>query len=172
MFNATYNAVWEFVIGGGGGSVQPPSTEDESDKGENNEVTPSNGIENLKDLDKELQEKVDSLIAESVVENQGLILNIKGDSDDMSNISYVEVTKEGISAVVNGKKLKFGAKLDGLDLDLTNARVVRINPSSRGLIENYSPVAYKATEDGLKISSSDLKNILITSITFSTVFFT
>ncbi len=44
----------------GGGSAQPPV-----------ENVPTNGIENLKDLDKELQEKVDSLIAESVVAEDG-----------------------------------------------------------------------------------------------------
>ena len=138
--------------GSGGATVQPPSTEN----------APINGIENLKDLDKQLQEKVDTIIAESVVENQGLVLNIIGDSDDMSNINHVEVTKDGIFAVVDSKKLKFAVTLDGLDLDLTNARVVRVNPT-RNSIMNYSAVPYKNTKDGLKIMSNNLENILITS---------
>mgnify|MGYP003397158707 CR=1 FL=1 len=83
-------------IGGGGGSVTPPTVDDKE------EVKPEipNGIEGLGDLDKVLQEKVDSIIAESVVESQGLILNITGDNDDMGNISYVKVKKDGIFAVV------------------------------------------------------------------------
>lgn len=168
------------VIGGGagGGSTQPPTEEDKeevkpqpptegdgSSENDKEEVKPetASGIENLKDLDKTLQDKVDSLIAESVVESQGLILNITGDKDDMSNISYAEVTKDGIFAVVDGQRLKFGTVVDGFDLDLNNARVVRRDLQSRALLTNYKPVAFKNTGNGLKITSNNLENILITS---------
>jgi len=90
--------------------------------------------------------KVDSIIAESAIEKQGLLVNIVG--DDLKPVNHVEVTKEGIFAVVDGKKLKFGVMLDGLELDLTNARVVRINPK-RNSIGSYSAVAYQNIKDTL-----------------------
>lgn len=130
----------------------------------NPEVKPdvTNGIENLKDLNKELQEKVDSLIAMSTVDKQELTLSIIGDNNDLSHVSYIEVTEEGIFVTVDGKKLKFGVSLEGLELDLDNARAVRIN-RSRNSIVRHSAVPHKNTNDGLKITSNNLENILITS---------
>ncbi len=134
-----------------GGAVQPPV-----------ENVPTNGIENLKDLDKELQEKVDSLIAESVLEKQGLVLSIVGDDDDLNHVSHVEITSEGIFATVDGKELKFVNSLDGLELDLKDARAVRVVDEGKRAV-TYKAVPHQNTKDGLKISSDNLEDILITS---------
>lgn len=136
----------------------PPSTDKE-------EVTPKppvvedkvNGVENLKDLDKELQEKVDSIIADTLISENGLSLNLAGDKDDVSHVSTLEVTKDGVFANVDGEKVKFNTSLDLTDIDWDNSRVIRLNKSGDG----YSAVPHKKLADGLQISSSDYGNLLI-----------
>ena len=152
---------------GGGATVQPPSTGGSTtppttDKEEPTPKPPVvedkvNGVENLKDLDKELQEKVDSIIADTLISENGLSLNLAGDKDDVSHVSTLEVTKDGLFATVDGEKVKFNTSLDLDNIDWDNSRVIRLNKSGDG----YSAVPHKKLADGLKISSSDFGNLLI-----------
>jgi len=150
---------------GGGGSVMPPTNDEEEG------VTPPLedefpdiffGIENLEELDKELREKVDSIVAESLVQEEGLTLGIIGDDEDIQHVKQIEVTEEGIFAIVDGKKLKFRNSLEGLDLDLSNARAVRVFGDDKRTV-TYKAIPHQSIKDGLKVSSDNLENILITS---------
>ena len=122
------------------------------------EDVPTNGIENLTDLNKELQEKVDSLISEVVVSESGLSLDITGDNEDIVHVNEIEVTKEGIFATVDGERLKFGVALDGVTLDLKNTRAIRITEANK-----YAAIPHQSTNEGLKIVSNNFENIFITS---------
>ena len=139
-----------------------PETEKPTPPTEDTKPELSNGIENLKDLDKELQEKVDSIIVDSVIQEHGLSLSIIGDSEDIQHVNKIEVTKDGIFAIVDDQKLKFDVSLEGLNLDLENARAIRVD-KSRNSIVRHSAVPHKNTNGGLKITSNNLENILITS---------
>ena len=111
----------------------------------------SNPVEDLEDLATEIREKVDSLMAEVLEEAKGLILDLTGDADDLSSVSTLEVTKDGIFANVDGEKVKFATDLK-LE-DMSKLRIIRADGS---------PVPYITNGESFVLSTSDFSDILIT----------
>lgn len=149
----------------GGTTVTPPpsqgETKPDTDKEEDKKptsptpplVTKPNGVENIEDIRKEMQEKVDSLITEiRQQEESTLTLSLKGDSDDLQNVSTLEVTSEGVFVTVEGERIKFNTTLDTENIDWDNTRINRLDGS---------PVPHKQNGDGFIITSSDLSDLVI-----------
>lgn len=135
-----------------GGTVTPTPTPTPTPVPPKQEVT--NQVEGLKDLAKELQEKVDSLMTDISVQENGTILDLVGDSDDLSNVSTLEITKEGLFINVDGEKIKFNTSLDLSNIDWDNTRVLRVGGG---------PVPHKHNGEGISITTANFNNLLITS---------
>ena len=162
--------------GGNSGITNPPTTEDGDTGGDSSgggnsgttnpptpptqEPTPptvedkENRVDNFNDLSKELQEKVDSLMTDILVEENGVILDLVGDDDDLSNVDTLEVTSEGLFINVDGEKVKFNTSLDLSNIDWDNTRVIRLGGGA---------VPHKQNGEGLTITTSNFNNLLITS---------
>ena len=154
------------TTGGGstGGTTNTPSTGGSTSGGITTPPTPTpvpptpevedkvNGVENFKDLDKEIQEKVDSLITDVQLSENGLVLDLDGDEDDLSHASSLEITVDGIFVTVDGEKVKFNTELDLTDIDWDNTRVLRVGGGA---------VPHKNLGDGIKITSSNFHNLYI-----------
>ena len=116
-----------------------------------------NGIKDIETLEKELQEKVDSLVIETTKTDDGLKVTVKGDKEDLENVDYIEITKDGIFAVVDGQKLPFGnVDLSGLG-DLTGERAVRLDEKG-----GHHAIPHENINGTIKINSKNFENILIT----------
>ena len=110
-------------------------------------------VEDLEDLDTTIQEKVDSLMSEIVEQDKGLILDLTGDADDLSSVSTLEVTKDGIFANVDGQKVKFGSDLKLEDIDMSKLRIIRTDGS---------PVLYTTDGESFILTTHNFSDILIT----------
>lgn len=137
----------------------PPTTD--TDKEEDKKPTTSkpsssnnNRVENIENIRKEMQEKVDSLLTEIKQQEEGtLTLSLKGDGEDLQNISTLEVTSDGVFINVDGERIKFNATLPNVEnIDWDNTRINRLDGS---------PVPHKQNGDGFIITSSDLSDLVI-----------
>ena len=107
--------------------------------------------EALEKLPAKIQEKVDSLLTEVVEQAKGLVLDLTGDKDDLSSVSTLEVTNEGVFANVDGERVKFAS-----DLKLNDMSKLRITRT------DGSPIPYKTNGTGFTITTRNFSDILIT----------
>ena len=152
----------------GGGTVTPPPSQEETkpstppstDEGKEPTsptpplVTVPNGVDNIENIRKEMQEKVDSLLTDISIQENGTIIDLVGDDDDLSNVSSLEVTKEGLFINVDGEKVKFNTELDLSNIDWDNTRIIRVGGG---------PVPHKQNGEGFTITTSNFNNLLITA---------
>lgn len=152
--------------GSTGGTVDKPSNSD-------NKFTVD-----LEGLDEAIKEKVDSIVLEVVTKADGFILSVDGDKEDMSNVKDITVNSKGIfltvdntlvkvtDITVNTKgifltvdntQVKVTGQLPATNIDFTNARAVRV------INDKLATVSHYTDGDNLKITSNNLKDVLVTS---------
>lgn len=152
--------------GSTGGTVDKPSNSD-------NKFTVD-----LEGLDEAIKEKVDSIVLEVVTKADGFILSVDGDKEDMSNVKDITVNSKGIfltvdntqvkvtDITVNSKgiflpvdntQVKVTGQLPATNIDFTNARAVRV------INDKLATVSHYTDGDNLKITSNNLKDVLVTS---------
>ena len=88
------------------------------------------------------------------IQDNGTIIDLVGDNDDLSNVDTLELTPEGLFINVEGEKVKFNTELDLSNIDWDNTRVIRVGGGA---------VPHKQNGEGLTITTSNFNNLLITS---------
>lgn len=141
--------------GGGTGTVTPPSQEEVKPTPVppvTEEVT--NRVDKMEHLTVEFQQKVDSLMTDIDIQENGTIIDLVGDNDDLSNVDTLELTPEGLFINLDGEKVKFNTELDLSNIDWDNTRVIRVGGGA---------VPHKQNGEGLTITTPNFSNLLITS---------
>ena len=109
-------------------------------------------VKGLEDLPKEVQEKVDSIIAELSIQENGTIIDLVGDEDDLANIDTLEVTEEGLFINVGEERLLFDTGIEIGDVSWDDVRVIRLGGT---------PVPHKPTPEGFTITTKNLKGLVV-----------
>ena len=131
--------------GSTGGTVDKPSNSD-------NKFTVD-----LEGLDEAIKEKVDSIVLEVVAKDGGFVLSVDGDKEDLNNVTDVTVNSKGIFLTVDNTQVKVTDQLPATNIDFTNARAVRVIDGKVATVSHYTD------GDNLKITSNNLKDVLVTS---------
>ena len=88
------------------------------------------------------------------VQQNGTIIDLVGDDNDLSSVSSLEVTNDGVFLNVGEEKVELDTGLDLSNIDWENTRVIRLGGA---------PVPHKATGEGFTITTDNFSNLLITS---------
>jgi len=131
--------------GSTGGTVDKPSNSD-------NKFTV-----NLEGLDEAIKDKVDSIVLEVVTKDGGFVLSVDGNKEDLNNVTDVIVNSKGIFLTVDNTRVKVTDQLPATTIDFTNARAVRVIDGKVATVSHYTD------GDNLKITSNNLKDVLVTS---------
>ena len=145
--------------GGNGSTDSDTNNNGDSNNGVEDANKPENKFKvNLEGLDEELKTKVDSLVTSVIAESQKeFMLSLSGDQEDLQHVTDVVINKDGIFIKVGNEQVKVTDKLPTTDIDFTNARVVR-------LVDNkFVPVMHYTNGEGLRITSSNINDLIITS---------
>ena len=131
--------------GSTGGTVDKPSNSD-------NKFTVD-----LEGLDEAIKDKVDSIVLEVLAKDDSFVLSIDGDKEDLNNVTDVTVNSKGIFLTVNNTLVKVTDQLPATTIDFTNVRAVRVIDGKVATVSHY------IDGDDLKITSNNLKDVLVTS---------
>ena len=133
--------------GSTGGTVDKPSNSD-------NKFTVD-----LEGLDEAMKEKVDSIVLEVVAKDDSFVLSVDGDKEDVNSVTNVIVNGKGIFLTVDNTSIKVTDQLPTTTIDFTNARAIRVIDGQVATVSHY------IDGDTLKITSNNLKDVVITSRT-------
>ena len=110
-------------------------------------------VEGLESLSKELKEKVDSIVAEISVQENGTIIDLVGDEEDLANVDTLEITEEGLFINVGKDQVKFESELKlpvvaGWD----DLRIIRLGGT---------PVPHMPTVGGFTITTDNFSGLVV-----------
>ena len=130
------------------------STDDTVDKPSNSD---NQFTVDLEGLDEAIKEKVDSIVLKVVTKDDGFVLAIDGDKEDLNSVTDVIVNSKGIFLTVDNKQVKVTDQLPVTTIDFTNARAVRV------IDDQVVTVSHYIDGDNLTITSNNLKDVFITT---------
>ena len=133
-------------------NLDKPTTEDVELINEDTEEFTSK-VEGLENLSKEVQEKVDSIMAEISVQENGTIIDLVGDEEDLANVDTLEITDEGLFINVGEEHLKFESELKLPEVaGWDDLRVIRLGGT---------PVPHMPTVDGFTITTDNFNGLVV-----------
>lgn len=110
-------------------------------------------VEGLENLSKEVREKVDSIVAEISVQENGTIIDLVGDEDDLANIDTIEITEDGLFINVGKDQVKFESELKLPEVaGWDDLRIVRLGGS---------PVPHMPTVGGFTITTDNFNGLVV-----------